>query len=377
MYSFIILILILSYLIYYKKFQKINIQIFLNVFIITFISIIIYTSSVLNLFDNYFGNYVSTFSNDSYRYLDEVRKFSSNPLKVNEVSGSYIDYNRTPKFGMSATISIFYRILPIDNDYYIYLLMVLFSIFLSFICLIVLFDIFRFVSISNYAKYFIIALIFYFPIDYIWLFRFLREPLANQIFLITYITYLGYSIGLKKYYNIFIIMAIYLVIFRSQLLILIMFMIVPLILFYSLNLRNMIMFFMLSALAFSQSLTASGVHKLTIALEAFNLQNLIYNIRYINNLIQGNEILIFAYLFLSSYLFRKRVYKYNMKRFKKYCVLSAIIMSMIFVISIAIIENSQIRMAYPLFLSIKILIISILILHFYDRRLKSLSWIRI
>ena len=169
----------------------------------------------IGFFESFNDKYFSVFSNDSFRYLSETKMFSGEYLKVNEFEGVYLNYKSTPKFGLPVLLALF-NPFGMADDVALYFLMVILNATVLVVCLSHYHKLF-FRKISNLIYYLYGFLLFLFPLDFYWLTRFLREPIAHSLVLLSFLSMYSFLNGSRHSLKWLILSSFLLVFFRPQL----------------------------------------------------------------------------------------------------------------------------------------------------------------
>lgn len=326
-----------------------------------FISIL----SLLGFFEALSNDYFSVFSQDSLRYLREVRLFSENILHVNEISGVYVGYEATPKFGLSVMLAFVAAFIPIESDAAIYILSNMMLCLFVFGVYVLYVRLCEKLELPRSCCQFFFVLFFVFPFDWYWVTRFLREGLVNVFFLGSLLSFLCSIFVKKTYFSWLLIFTCLMVLFRAQLALLSISMIV--VVAACLNRRSGVRlsyrFYFLMGLcgvmALEQTFKASGMiqlREINVIFEEGGLSNAVGNI----------SISQFAYVFmLAASLFPASFIKetggevaFNWFYF---------FMGASFIVVVATAIDSQIRFMYPVFIALKFFVF-VFVLGFVFRR---------
>lgn len=212
------------------------------------------------------------FANDSKRYLDETLMFLANPLDANELLGSYKNYKVTPKMGLPSILANI-NILGINNKYFIYCEFM----FISFVlCVVNYFLLKKIATLFKFYNTWLFILAFFifvcFPIEFYWKTRLMREVIVHSLFfgaimLLVLSCYLN-----KRYFSIFILYSLLILLFRSQIYLLVFFF--SLIFYRVLGFREKIILLFLLTLAFVIIISASGMLLFKQVLYVDNLENI-------------------------------------------------------------------------------------------------------
>lgn len=202
------------------------------------------------------GPYFNLLAKDGLRYLYETNFFEKFWL-IDEINGTYVDgeteYSVTPKMGLSSFLALFTPFVDIGIEY-AYLLMLAASALLA--CLKI-----KFISdldLNNLNKLLLTFVIVFFPMDLYWSFRFLRELISNDILEVLCLYLLSKRGGRRIDKKIVFIFFALLLIWRSQLALLA----IPLIL-VSIGFQGIMFITLLSIASFSQIFKASGASGLS------------------------------------------------------------------------------------------------------------------
>ncbi|AZV93894.1 hypothetical protein CBF45_09300 [Bordetella sp. J329] len=299
------------------------------------------------------SEYFPLVSADSERYLSEILRFDS-VLSLNELLGTYVSvdglYVSTPKMGLSgyvAAVSSFGGE-GIEWGYFLLLTLVLLIYLVKIYVIRLSFPGFRF------QNFFILALIF-FPFDFYWYFRFLREPVANGLFELALLTLIAMRFGhfdkVHKrvphfLYMVLVVCIGWLLLWRAQLSLVI---ILSSIFVFRKTSPSSVIFYLLSLIAVFSTILASGVGVFRINETAFAMAQWIqYNITELG--IFAGVLVITCYILMWFRLFSRPDFSLHGIWF-----FLAILLPVFFGL---IRDFQQIRFVYPLILGFKVVVLS-------------------
>lgn len=170
------------------------------------------------LLGDYFGGYFSTISDDSLRYINESKMFMNSLWDVDELNGIYFNYDVTPKMGISSLMAWSNSILGLGDNKSLYVLNNLVALIFFLIAAKFTTDIIIRFKCRGKIILAIFLVIFVFPLDFYWLFKLLRESVANILFLILLLLQLLMMIKPRKRYSLFFsYFTFWLLLYRPQL----------------------------------------------------------------------------------------------------------------------------------------------------------------
>lgn len=302
MFTFLVLFFCFTFLLYdslkngfFYNSKSITMKDFLLLFMLFFFFFLTMYIAIYIDYNNAINKYfVGIFEADSYRYLTEVRMFSSSPLAVNEIKGVFGDYNVTPKMGLSSLIANV-NFFNVDDEYFIYSLAVILSLIIS----IVNYFLFKKLAVYlgvYYSWFFVLGFFIFicFPFEFYWKTRFLREIIVIPLFLGAILLLFLSFICNKKYLSYFIFYSLLIILFRAQvffLLFLIVFLFVR-----SIGIKEIFVFFSLLALSVIQTISAAGV---TLFRRGFYIEDL-SKINYFFNVMVGFSAYLYVFLLFFS-----------------------------------------------------------------------------
>ncbi|KWU02527.1 hypothetical protein APQ14_00845 [Vibrio toranzoniae] len=322
----------------------------LLVFVSTFI--IGYLAIGFDLTGSEWEYFPGLFINDSARYIAEVQHFSGDILSVDEFNGNFHNYQVTAKFGLPSIIANL-NYFGIENPYFYYFIMLLTVTSITFYSLNVYYKLCSLTRCNRAYFGLFFLLIFLFPVDYYWFFRFLREPIANALLIASAFSLLAYFYLSKKNLTYFILFSLLLLFFRAQLFLLV-FVLSLILLLYNLKGNKLLMWVLLALLflCFRQSLSASGFASLK---SLFIILNLEFIGEYIHLILNSNVYLPLYILLLSTAMvsfFLK--HKLEMNSITPSPSFVIFILGGLFYL--CIILDIQIRFFYPILIFLKVLI---------------------
>lgn len=351
MYTFIILAISLMFFIF--SFLGKSVKIERNYFILSIIIFIILTLTFvlgvsIDIFNWHSKYFPKPFATDAARYIKEALMFREDIFEVNEINGTYYNYNVTPKFGLPsliANLDIFF----LTNQYVYYYLTFIVIYFLSLYNLIVFYKLIKLSSIKSYLLVALVFFLFFFPTDHYWNLRFFRESIANPLMVASCLSILASKYISKKYFAFLILFLLELTFFRAQLVILV-------IIFYGIAFittkphRKMEIIWMFGLLVFAlkQSITAAGSSQYLVIFEILGLDFMQSLIQYFA-IFEFNKILYFILIFISLGYFFIPI-KNNIVEHKN---IKLILLFSALLFGIAILLKVQIRFFYPIIILVK------------------------
>lgn len=359
MYSLIILLSII-FIYSFHFIRKINNDFYVKSnyvytlgFIALILAIIFCLSLYLDIVDIHSKYFPGLFTSDALRYIDETHMFTNNILEVDEFTGAYLGYERTPKFGFPSLIASL-DWLKIKNPYFSYYLMLFVIFLISAYSVSIYYQIQSIFKLNSTIFSIFLLVLFFFPTDYYWAMRYLREPIVNGILIAACFALLGNALISSRHFSYYILFSLELLFFRPQLYLLIfLFYWILCIGFKKYNILQMAISSLIFILAIKQMIIASGNGALIALLELIGLP------------ILGGYLSIFldfdfsSFSFLSLltisfyYLFwPKKVKSIYRFAFKPVMILAFSIFLIVIMIGLGI----PIRFIYPIFIFIKLLI---------------------
>ncbi|TMP54724.1 hypothetical protein [Pseudoalteromonas sp. S1612] len=310
-----------------------NLLLFLFVFIFIF-SIFVDLQGGIN---DYFPG---IFINDAHRYLLETRLFLANPLEVNELIGSYRDYNVTPKMGLSSLLANL-NIFKVKDKYFIYAELLCVSFLLCCLNYMFLKKLATIFNFNNSWRFVIAFSIFVcFPLEFYWKTRFLREVIVHTLLLGSILLLILSCYSNERFFSIFILYCLFILMFRAQLFLLVF--LFAMIFYKALDKKKMIILLSISLFTFVQIILASGVSIFKPLLIFVDL-TLIYSI--FEFLEDKVSILYFVLVFCSLLFSRgKRAYNSYFPSFKLFITIFISIFTFI------LMTMDSIRFFYPVML---------------------------
>lgn len=340
--------------VYARRFKSIlNGKDWLWLLILAFCFVLIYVSQAATIGRVSNSEYFPLISADSERYFSEIIRFE-NIWRLNELLGTYSSsdglYVSTPKMGLSGYVA---AISPLGEGsvewgYFLLLALVLFIYLVKIYVVRLSFPGFRFQNI------FILSLIF-FPFDFYWYFRFLREPVANGLFELALIVLVAMRFGrfdktnndvLHFLYMVLVVCIGWLLLWRAQLSLVIILSAVLVLRKFS---PSTMIFYLLGLVAVFSTILASGVGVFRVNDTAFEIAQWIqYNIAALGFF--AGLIIVVCYGLMCIGVFSKPIFSLNGTWF-----LLAILLPVFFGL---IREFQQIRFVYPLILGFKVVLLS-------------------
>lgn len=368
MYVAALLVLLFFNILFDRSLTKNSFLFYSLFFFLAFIVVFISLLSVVGGLDFVSEKYFGTFSPDSHRYVHEVDVIINNFVFANELKGTIGEYySATPKMGLSSLIGLLGSLLGLEGRLAYYLMMNLFFIFLTYFILIQYFDLAKFLNLSLNLTLLGALLLFFFPIDLYWNYKFLREPIAHILMLGSFISLSLVLIKGNKYYRWALFYSLFTILFRAQLaFVVICFQLALVFSLFDVKKTLNVLFssyglflLVISLLAISQTIRAAGLgffQKIENALGSGGTGD------FVSNLILLDSIFYWCFSFLIFFLsFKSKVFR-EITEIKIFFVF-AFAAAMFFVI---LAFDVQIRFLYPLLYTFKVYLVFIIL--FYRRR---------
>lgn len=313
---------------------------FLFVFLSFSFSTTYFISIYIDLQGGYSSYFPGIFKNDSLRYLEETKMFIENPFKVDELKGTFFDYDVTPKIGLPSLLASL-NFLSIENHYFIYTEFIFISFILCIINFLLLKKLAVLLGFENKKLYILSFFIFVcFPFEFYWKTRLLREVIVHSLFLGALLLLVLSCYSNKKYYSVFIIYSLLILLFRAQIYFLVFFF--SLVLFKSLSKRELIILILILLMAFFQSVLASGISFYRGFLET---QEILY-LRTLYTFLESKISFLYCTVLFSSILFTKAKKIINPIFPSPYSFLYFSVPTVVFII----VKMNSIRFFYPVML---------------------------
>lgn len=359
MYTLILVSLSLFYVIRNAFYFQASYFRYFSFMLLAFVVIFISAMSLFDSFEDLNERYFLSYSNDSYRYHEEVGLIKENLFSTNELEGTIGDgYSVTPKMGLSSVLSVagfWINDASIDTNY---ILMNFCFLIFSFFSLTMYFNIVKLFGVPFWVSVLGFFIIFLFPLDIYWNYRFLREPIANALLLSSFFSAVLCLLGNKMYFPYLIIFSLFLVLFRSQLVFLfLLFLFFYTWVFFGLSKISVLIFsryglflFLISVLSIVQTLKASGSVSFERISAVFGFDNMFHVFQ--NYLFLSAGYLFFILLLLPV-VFRKKGPSVPVIRFSFF----RFFLSLIFVFYVLMSFDLQLRFVYPIFFMLKAYVI--------------------
>jgi hypothetical protein len=352
-----------------KELLLFNVFLFFVVLICTAVSIIFLSSDV--------GGYLSLFSSDSLRYIKEINLFSTDLSSINELNGSFYEYEVTPKMGMSSLIAWIVVLFEETTGVVYYILNNMTVLFMLFFANSLLHQIAKIFSVQAYSYLALAVFVFLFPVDFYWLLRFLREGGANTQFISLLLLPILMLLKPKKryvyYYSFFSLLLLF---YRPQLLVMSAAFFIILNIFSVKCIGTLILTFLLGTLATLQCFDTMGFYKFLTVLDKVGLD---FTYPLLNYIVETNKnkliIVICAWSCIAPFLIRKSSVV-NISKVNKILFYTSFSFSMLSLIIVSVLSygkiTMQVRFFYPLLYFLKILFLAY-ILNNRAKKLKNIN----
>jgi hypothetical protein len=269
--------------------------------------------------------------------------------------------------GLSSLIGLLGSFFGLEERLAYYVMMNFFFIFLTYFILIQYFDLAKFLNLSFNLTFLGALLLFFFPLDLYWNYKFLREPIAHILMLGSFISLSLVLIKSNKYYRWALFYSLFMILFRAQLAFVVIFFQLALVfslfdvkktlnvLFSSYGLFLLV----ISLLSISQTIRAAGLgffQKIEKALGGGSVWG------GVSNLILLDSIFYWCFSFFIFFVSFKSKAFGEITEIKIFFVFAMAAAMVFFILAFDV----QIRFLYPLFYTFKIYLVFIIL--FYRRR---------
>ncbi|WP_022964356.1 hypothetical protein [Halopseudomonas pelagia] len=287
-------------------------------------------------------------SPDSLRYVAEANMFKAHLMAIDELYGVYKEYHVTPKMGMSSLLAwISYPWGDLEPEVY-YLINNLLVAFVLMFCFGLVYDLCSYFDAKRY--FFFVAIFFLFlPTDIYWYGRLLRESMANIFLLSILMSNALYLLTKQKKYLCYILLlSIWLIMYRPQLVILSSIAMGLCDIFTSR--RWVVIWASALLLVFSlvQSIMTMGLRKVGEILSALGLELISPFLIYLTQVGGVLCITILGVLFIWLALFSKEsdAQINDVRAFRLYSLL-CLVVGVVGIVLFFTVEDMQIRFVYP------------------------------
>jgi hypothetical protein len=329
----------------------------LQIIIITF-TIIFFTVLRLLIDTEFLGIYGGDiFTKDGVRYLNEINLFKDNIYLLDELNGIYLDYHATSKMGLSSLLAWITLPFHIETKEIYFVLNNLIFLIVSICSLSIFNRILNIELISSKLKVFFGVSLILLPFDLYWITRFLRESIANALFLLFILLSILSVMKQKNYLFHLFILFMFLLLFRSQLALLGSVTLFVIFFMYRKSILYKIVSLFFILISLKQVILASGKRALYEIIDFLLFEEAIIVMDYIQSF--NIYYLLFMVFIIILFTYTSKINKYdiNININLKYIKLILFANSVIAIILYLFMTNMQIRFIYPFIFYFKLWLI--------------------